>query len=497
MRILVASDGRRHTRSWALLALSAAVTLTLLGSLATSVRAAAAQSYVPPPLASMRDFRGRVDYVVKRDDNSVVVDGTLVVDDKGWTLDERSRSFEVRADPSSASLRSAAGDPVIIDDLFDSDALSNAWAPLLGDGAAAAIARTNSPTIWDEGDLHVFLDPAGAQIIGFRETRDDVAYTLDDWWTVGPLDVPHRILRLRGGEPSASYTISGYVVQPAVVGSGRGATPAAGLSLPARSTQLVNLDVVPPIDVTWAQRAAAIAFSLLVLALGAVGWSRRDALIDMACARLARDPRGWRTTGISVFVEPDGSMMVDGSRYRVGPHFYNRAVLVQRSILFVRVSSPAVPHIVILPRRFTRIELGLRTRRSRTAAPGFTLIETMVATALFASVILLAVYPAIAAVARADAIASERAEAVVLASNALADEETASAYETSVSYGTTTTSVDGLTTTVTVAHGTIRDESDLDVVVTDSSGDVLAHVVSWLGVAVAAPPSSGGGPPQQ
>jgi len=162
----------------------------------------------------------------------------------------------------------------------------------------------------------------------------------------------------------------------------------------------------------------------------------------------------------------------------------------------VRVSSPAVPHVVILPRKFTRIELGVAARGSRKHAPGFTLIETMVATALFAGVVLLAVYPAIAAVARADAVARERAEAVVLASNALADEEAVSAYDTSGSFGKTTTSVDGLTTTVTVSPGTIRDESDLDVVVTDSTGDVLAHVVSWLGVAVGAPPSSGGGPPQ-
>jgi hypothetical protein len=121
----------------------------------------------------------------------------------------------------------------------------------------------------------------------------------------------------------------------------------------------------------------------------------------------------------------------------------------------------------------------------------------MLATALFAGIVLLAVYPAIAAVARADAMARERAEAVVLASNALADEEAASAYDASGSFGTTTTSVDGLTMTVTVSRGTIRDESDLDVVVTDSTGSVLAHVVSWLGVAVGAPPGSNEGPPQR
>lgn len=496
MHIRFTSGAGRHTRSRPTTLAVAALALTVAGGLGSPARAAAPQSYVPPALASMRDFRGRIDYVAKRDDNSVVVHGTLTVDDQGWILDERTRSFELHANPKSASVRSSAGDSVAVDDLFDSDALSNAWAPLLGESTTSPVGKTDSASLWDSGDLRIFLDPAGSQVIGFRETRDDVAYTLDDWWTVGPLEVPHRILRLRSGEPSASYTVSDYIVQPAVQGQGRGTTPAAGLVLPARSARLLSLDDVPDFDVTWAQRASAIAYSLLVLALGIVAWSRRDTLIGAWCVRIARDPRAWRTAGVSVFVEPDGMMTVDGSRYRVGPHFYNRAALVQRSILFVRVSSPAVPHIVILPRKFTRSELGVTARGSTKHALGFTLIETMMATALFAGVVLLAVYPAIAAVARADAIASERAEAVVLASNALADEEAVSAYDTTGSFGKATTSVDGFTTTVTVSPGTIRDESDLDVVVTDNTGDVLAHLVSWLGVAVGAPPSSGGGPPQ-
>ncbi|HET9343677.1 MAG TPA: prepilin-type N-terminal cleavage/methylation domain-containing protein [Candidatus Eremiobacteraceae bacterium] len=497
MRIRFINGGGRHTRSRALAGALAILSFVVVGGMGNEAQAASSQSYVPAVLASMHDFRGRIDYVAKRDDNSAVVDGTLIVDDQGWILDERTRSFELHANPKSASVRSSAGDSVTVDDLFGSDALSNAWAPLLGESAASTLVKADNPGLWDSGDLRVFLDPTGSQVIGFRETRDNVAYTLDEWWAVGPLVVPHRILRLRGGEPSVSYTVSDYVIQPTVVGQGRGATPAAGLSLTERSVGFVTLDDVPIFDVTWAQRAAAIAFALLVLALGIVAWSRRDALIGALCVRMARDPRGWRTAGVSVFVEPDGTMTVDGSRYRVGPHFFNRAALVQRSVLFVRVSSPAVPHVVILPRKFTRIELGLAVRGSRKRVAGFTLIETMVATALFAGVVLLAVYPAIAAVARADAMASKRAEAVVLASNALADEEAASAYDTNGSFGKTTTTVDGLTTIVTVSPGTIRDESDLDVVVTDGNGDVLAHVVSWLGVAVGAPPSSSGGPPQQ
>lgn len=497
MRIPFAGSLRHICSKALVLACASIFAYIFSATLGSSARAAAPQSYMPPALASMRDFRGRIDYTVERDGQSIVVDGTLIVDDKGWILDERARSFDLHADPKSASMKPPSGDAIIVDDLFDSDALSNAWAPLLGESATSAVARTDSPARWVDGDLRIFLDPAGSQVIGFRETRDDVAYTLDDWWAVGPLDVPHRILRLRDGEPSASYTVRDYVVRPAVEGQGHPAKPAAGLVSTNENSPALRPENFPPIDVAWPQRAAAIAFAIFALALGIVAWSRRDALIGALCDRMARDPRGWRTAGITVFVEPDGTMTVDGSRYRVGPHFYNRAALVQHSILFVRVTAPAVPHVVILPRKFTRVELGVRGRPSRKAATGFTLIETMVATALFAGVILLAVFPAIAAVARADSIASERAEAIVLASNALTDQETASAYETSPTYGTTTTTADGLTVTVSVSAGTIRDESDLDIAVTDSSGDVLAHVVTWIGAGVGAPPNSSGGPPSQ
>jgi len=332
LRIRFVNLGGRHTRSRPLVAAVAALAFAFLGGLGNPAWAAAPQSYVPPVLASMRDFRGRIEYVVKRDGNSVVVDGTLIVDDQGWILDERSRSFDLHANPKSAKVRSSAGDSVAVDDLFGSDALSNAWAPLLGESAASTVVRTDSPSLWDSGDLRVFLDPAGSQVIGFRETRDDVAYTLDDWWAVGSLEVPHRILRLRSGEPSASYTVRDYVVRPAVEAQGRGATPAVGLALPARSSRLLTLDDVPVFDVTWAQHTAAIALSILVLALGIVAWSRRDALIGVLCVRMARDPRGWRTAGVSVFVEPDGTLTVDGSRYRIGPHFYNRAALVHSSM---------------------------------------------------------------------------------------------------------------------------------------------------------------------
>ena len=484
------APARRHTRSSGLIvaAVIAAIAYPRVAA------AAATQLPLPPVLASMHDFRGRVDYLVRRDGSGVAVSGSLVVGAQGWSLDERTQTFDLRADSAGAHLTPSNGSDTVVADVIDSDVLSNAWTALLGDVASAVVSRTESSGMWDAGALHVFLDQAGAQVIGFRESgADDVAYTLDDWWTVGPIEVPHRILRLRDGVPTASYTVSSYRVTAAVAPAADAARPyVPAMDLPHKG-EADEVDLGPQIDVGRGQRLAAVAFAAFVLALGIVAWTRRDALVAAWCVRIARDPRGWRTAGVSIFVEPDGALVLDGSRYRVGAAFYNRAVLVQRSALFIRVTSPAVPHAVVLPRRFTKLELGVRPQRRRPVA-GFTLIETIVATALFAAIILLAVYPAIAAVAHADAIAAERAEAATIASNALADEEAATAYG-GASLGTTTTSVDGLVLTVRVSPGTIRDESDLDIVVADQNGDALAHVVSWLGIAVTAPPGSAGGPP--
>jgi len=152
-----------------------------------------------------------------------------------------------------------------------------------------------------------------------------------------------------------------------------------------------------------------------------------------------------------------------------------------------------VPFAVILPRKFRPADLGIRP--AARASRGFTLLETLVATALFAAIVLFAIYPALAAIARADAIAAERAKAVVLASNALADEETIDAYDGGAPQGSASTTTDGLTLTVSVTPGSMRGISDLDVSVTDSNGMVLVHLTSWLGAPVKSPPNSGGGPP--
>jgi hypothetical protein len=164
--------------------------------------------------------------------------------------------------------------------------------------------------------------------------------------------------------------------------------------------------------------------------------------------------------------------------------------------LFLRVSAPGVPRASILPRKFRPIDLGIASRRTRkSAARAYTLVETIVATALFASIILFGIYPALAALSRADALAQARSLAVIIASNALSDEQAADYYDGGAPQGTTVTDVDGLVLTVTVTANGFRGARDLDITVTDGGGDTLASVASMLGPPVKAPPDSGGGPP--
>ena len=127
--------------------------------------------------------------------------------------------------------------------------------------------------------------------------------------------------------------------------------------------------------------------------------------------------------------------------------------------------------------------------------PGFTLVEALFASAMFTAIVLLAIYPAMAAIARASAMASEREQAAVIASDALSDEEAVNDYDGGAPDGSATTVVNGLTLVVAVSPGSLRGEHDLDIRVSAPDGTELAHVTSWLGMPVTAPPNSGGGPP--
>jgi hypothetical protein len=452
---------------------------------------------LPPAIMAMRSFRGRIDYVVRRDGTTGgSVSGTLVIRDDSWQLDERTPGYELRADAGSAAMV-AGGDPIQVDDLLNADPLANAWAAVFGMAATQPVAQGPADRVWVIGDVRFFLDPSGARVSAFAEAEGaQVAYTLDAWSSAGSLIVPGRILRLRNGVPDAAFSVSGYRVTPAFAPAAVPKTDA--FYAPDRVVgSHPNRFVVAPVDVRidWLASCAAALACLLVGALAAVAWSRRDALLLALCKRMARDPRGWGRAGVSIYVEADGLMVFDGMRYRVGPHFYARAALVQQSALFLRVSAPAVSTVVILPRKFRPIDLGIRPSGRRTPAAGFTLVETLVATALFAAVVLLVVYPAIVAVARSNDLAAQHLEAAVVAADALGDEESVAEYDGGAPLGTTTTAVDGMTLTVTVSPGTIPDERDLDVKVTTAGGTELAHVASWLGVAVKSPPNSSGGPP--
>lgn len=455
---------------------------------------------VPPALADLRGFRGRIDYLARRDGfpGAPPIVGSIVVGNRDWTIEERTDQSYLIAGSSGASLTSD-GSSIAVDDVLDADPLANAWAAALGSIATQGIRPVDgNDRSWIASGFRLYFDVTGDHLIGISDSagRDDVSYALDGWTTAGSLSLPLHVLRLRGGIPDAAYSVSDYrvtVALPDRPSSSKIGIASIGFPEPAHETTF-RTGVAPDVFMQGNTWATALAF-MLFAGLFAVVWTRRDAFLLTLCKTLARDVRGWRRAGISVFVEPDGVLTFDGARYRVGPHYYGRAVLVQCTALFIRVSAPVVPRPVILPRKFRAADLGVRPQPRRRASFGFSLLETLVATSLLAAVVLLAVYPAVIGVAHADAMAAERARAVVLASDALADEEAVDDYDNGAPQGSISTTSDGLTLTVTVAPGSMRGVSDLDVSVTDGSGAVLAHLVSWLGAPVKAPPDSTGGPP--
>ena len=455
---------------------------------------------LPPALADLRGFRGRIDYTAYRDGTpgSPPIVGMLIVTARGWTLEEHTARYDLRsgADGASTLTTNGAGS-IAVDDILNADPLANAWAAGLAAIATGPIEPADG-NAWTASNLLVYLDATGARLVGVvdRQSQSDAAYSMDEWSTADGLDVPGRILRMRAGIPDAAFTIADYRVTRAIPDRVNTRTAGAGyvdLLRPGHPSAIM----IGPDDgqLSWAKMSAAGLAAILLAALFAVAWTRRDAIILKLCRRMARDARGWKRAGTSVFVTADGVLTFDGMRYRVGPHFYGRAALVQHSALFVCVSAPGVPHHAILPRKFRPADLGVRPQRSPQRTSGFTLLETLVATALFAAVVLLAIYPSIIAIARADAMAAERSRAVVLASNALANEEAMNAYGGGAPQGTATTTQDGLTLNVSVSPGAMRGVSDLDVSVTDPAGAELAHIVSWLGAPVVSPPHSSGGPP--
>jgi type II secretory pathway pseudopilin PulG len=134
------------------------------------------------------------------------------------------------------------------------------------------------------------------------------------------------------------------------------------------------------------------------------------------------------------------------------------------------------------------------SRRTK-AATGFTFIEALVSAALFAVVIVAAVFPALIALAQADRVAAQHETANEIAANALADEEAALAYGSSIDDTSATSVIGGMTLTVTLTPASISGLHNVVVQVADSSGRTLSQIATMIGPPVPAPGASA--PPGQ
>ncbi len=111
----------------------------------------------------------------------------------------------------------------------------------------------------------------------------------------------------------------------------------------------------------------------------------------------------------------------------------------------------------------------------------------MAASSLFASVIVAVVFPTLVVLAHADRIAAQHERALQIASNALADEETALAYGYEVKDGSVVSTVDGMKLSETMSAAGIPGLHNLTVDVSDSSGHTLAAIATQVGPPVPPP----------
>lgn len=492
---------------------STAGIFALAGALVFAAGTVALAGY--PILDHARSFRGRITYTLSQTDiaHPVEVLGDLNVQSTSWSLEERAPYEVARAGSAGASV-DGGGAHVGVDDPLAAGSIANAWAAAIGALATGTISATPNDGVWNAGRLRLYLDDTRDNVIGMADTAGagDVTFSFDDWVDAGGLELPQRVTRLRDGTPEASFAISAYSVARAFP-----ASPAP--EAPAKRHQPVAVGSLGPsasqapedrtaIEFPW--RLVLNAFGAMLLALVIVAWTRRDALIERVRRRVEDDPRGWAARGVSVFVSPEGKLHFDGADYRVGAQFYNRTATVQSSPLFLRVGSRDVPRAVVVARKFR--PLVMRARRGGKAlsgragsALGFTMIETLVAVALFAIVVVGAVFPTLVVMARGDAIAATQEDAVRIAANALGDEESACAYG-AVTEGSISSQIGQLTLNVTVAPSAsgVAGADDIAVTVSDPTGRVLARAISTVGPAVPppplpnatpTPPTSGGSPP--
>src|ERR1700674_839904 len=474
-------------------------------SVATAPRAGVPAAAIAPPyiLATLQSFHGRLDYTAHRIGNgpAVAISGVGIIGDAAWTVDERAPgySFHAAGDGATLLIGSTAARS---DDPLNADPLANAWAVALAELASTRLSpRAGSTTVWaTPAGVIFYTDAAQNRVLGLtdRITPSSPSFVFEGWLQMSGVPLPQRILRLRNGLSDATFAVDSYHVTRSI-GPGDGAAlagPAFGSPLrPGDRTTLYALRPLgEPVDFPW--RLVLSAFGMMLLAICIVAWTRRDALVSRYCLWLAHDPREWRGIGSSIFVSADGLMYFDECVYKVGAQFYARNPLGQSSPLFLRISAAQVPKAVIVPRKFRPMRTGRALAPSRARSAGFSLIEALIATACFTTVIVGGVFPALIVVARSNAVAAQHRAAVLAASNALTDQEIASAYG-SVVDGTATSSVDGQIVTVDVHPSATSGAHDIIVSVTDVGGNVLARVATTVGPAVPAPgsqtPPAGGG----
>jgi prepilin-type N-terminal cleavage/methylation domain-containing protein len=324
--------------------------------------------------------------------------------------------------------------------------------------------------------------------LGAADTKGGIAFSFADWIQAGGIELPRSIVRMRAGIPDGSFVIDEYNMQWSPGPAQAPLTATAAAAEPVAATHAFPATTASSQGTRLLRVMVAIALCALLVVL----WLRRDAFMERIGRRLAQDPRAWQPVGDTVFVSAEGMLRFQGCTYRVGPLFYNRPVVVHMSPLFIKASAPGESRTVILARKFSAlIPFAPRARG------GFTLIESLTASALFAMVIVGAVFPALIVLAQADRIAARHEAALRIAANALTDEEAALAYvpvDSTISDETKVAHVDGMTVSERVAPATVAGLHTLTIDVSDAGGESLARLVTVLGPPVP-PPSPSGSPP--
>lgn len=456
---------------------------------------AGGETALPPTLAQLGAFRGHIEYAAVRlgAAHRQIIMGTFVVRDGGFDLTESVNGSTLHADASGAVLQPGGGH---VSDALAAPGLANAYLVIVGRlgvlGVAAKPPMSGDMTLAD--GTRLYEDPGALHVVGATVAgAPHYAFRFDDWTNENGVLLPRAVVRTRDGAADGVFRIGGYHVMR---GTFAGATSPAAAVTPASSVDAAARLVLDPRRfgadrIADAQRPFGSLMLLLALGVLVVAWWRRDGWLDKLCSRAAGDERGWRTIGRSSFVSADGDLFLDGCRYRVGPEFFARSVTVQASPLFVRVSAPGVGKAAVLPRRIA--ELGKRKLSARQTQAGMSVVEAFVACSLFALVVVGGVFPAVTAAARADAVAQRAALALILARNALDDQESVMQYGAAVSPGSTQTDVEGMhvVTTVTAADGS--GVYDVVVRVTDTRGSASAVLGTSIGLPVPTPAPVGAG----